>query len=43
MYQEAMEAIHKNLVKRGMHIGNAFTVEMVPEGRNDGQVYVLFS
>lgn len=43
MYQEAMEAIHKNMVKRGIHNGNAFTAEMLPERRPDGQVYVVQS
>ncbi|KAF5312213.1 hypothetical protein D9619_003686 [Psilocybe cf. subviscida] len=38
MYQEAMEAIHKNMLKQGIHNGNAFTAEMLPERRSDGQV-----
>ena len=41
MYQEMMQAIRKNLFKKGPTQGLTFTVELLPWRQPDGKMYVF--
>lgn len=41
MYQEMMQAIRKNLFKKGSTQGLTFTVELLPWRQPDGKMYVF--
>ena len=40
MYKQVMESVHSNLVRQGKAQGLTYAVELLPEPKQDGQMFV---
>ena len=41
MYQDAMQAIHDNLIRKGPNKGLTHTVELIPSRQSGGQMFAF--